>query len=202
MVLRYGDWITLVEELLFHRTTTEILNSMELFKDRTKMMTVLDLYSVMRIRDIFTSLLQPATGVHMVSTSKNIYRYVLIFKHLLIVNETKPWRLVKVESETAATTNDMMKAIQSGEDTPGQTEVLYRSDIQGWHKDSIYSMSINYQPSINTLEIMVKKDSQDLWSKLWDKTFLQSKTIGKVGMFAHSQFVRFYDSTIKEECVI
>ena len=124
------------------------------------------------------------------------------FKHLLIVNETKPWRVVKVASESAAETKDMMNAILSGEDTPGQTEVLYRSDIKGWHEDSIYSTSINYQPSINTLEIMVEKDGQDLWSKLWDKTFDQSKTIGKVGMFAMSQPVRFYDSTIQEKCVV
>merc|ERR1712157_599239 len=105
-------------------------------------------------------------------------------------------------SESATETQDMMNAILSGEDTPGQTEVLYRSDIKGWHEDSIYSMSINYQPSINTLEIMVKKDGQDLWSKLWDKTFVQSKTIGKVGMFACSQSVRFYDATIQEKCVV
>ena len=121
---------------------------------------------------------------------------------MIIVNEAKPWRVVKVASETATKTFDMIEAILSGENTPGQTEVLYRSDIKGWHEDSIYSMSINYQPSINTLEIMVKKDGQDLWSKLWDKTFFQSKTIGKVGMFTCSQQTRFYDSTIKEECVI
>ena len=74
---------------------------------------------------------------------KKFYKYVLTFNLCFIVNENAPWRVVKVASETATTTNDMMNAILSGEDTPGQTEVLYRSDIKGWHEDSIYSMSIN-----------------------------------------------------------
>ena len=34
------------------------------------------------------------------------------------------WRLVKVESETGTTTKDMMAAILSGEDVPGQTKVV------------------------------------------------------------------------------
>ena len=126
----------------------------------------------------------------------------IFFNFKNLVNGTAPWRIVKVASETANQSNEMMKAIMSGEDTPGQTEVLYRSDIKGWHEDSIYFMSINYQPSINTLDIMVKKDGQDLWSTQWDKTFFQPKTIGKVGMFTHSQYVRFFDSTIQQKCII
>ena len=109
---------------------------------------------------------------------------------------------MKVASDTGSKTDDMMLAILSGEDIPGQTEVLYRSDIKGWHEDSIYTMKINYQPSLNSLEIAAKKDGQDLWSKQWDKSFSEEKTIGKVGMFACSQHVRFFDSTIQEKCII
>ena len=96
----------------------------------------------------------------------------------------------------------MMKAIISGEDTPGQTKVLYRSEIKGWNTDSIYTVRINFQPSINSLDLAVKKDGSDLWSQTWDKTFSQPKTIGKVGVFSHSQVARFFDSSIQEMCVI
>ena len=96
----------------------------------------------------------------------------------------------------------MMMAIIFGEDTPGQTEVLYRSDVKGWHMDSIYTLSINYQPSINSLALSMMKDGTDLWSQTWDKTFTQPKIIGKIGVFAHSQEIRLFDSTVQQLCVI
>ena len=96
----------------------------------------------------------------------------------------------------------MVKAIMSGEDTPGQTKVLYRSAVKGWHEDSIYSMTIKHQPSINSLDVTVEKDGGELWSQQWDKTFDQKRILGKVGVFAESQYVRFYDSTIQPFCIV
>ena len=137
------------------------------------------------------------------SHSKFTIESSLRFTPIFLENDTNDtWRLVKVASETATQSNDMMMAIISGEDTPGQTEVLYRSNIKGWNTDKHYTMNIIYQPSINSLSLAVKKDGSDLWSQEWDKTFLQKKTIGKVGFFTHSQEVRFYDSTIQDKCII
>ena len=158
----------------------------------------------MRILDIFTSYVPLGTGLHIVSSQFNLPKALLLYPiRIFLENDTNDtWRLVKVASETATQSNDMMMAIISGEDSLGQTEVLYRSNIKGWNTDKHYTMNIIYQPSINSLSLAVKKDGSDLWSQEWDKTFLQKKTIGKVGFFTHSQEVRFYDSTIQDKCII
>ena len=61
-----------------------------------------------------------------------------------IDNGNDTWRLVKVNSETATTTYDLYSAIMSGADVAGQTEVLYRPGVKGWHEDSVYSWTVRY----------------------------------------------------------
>ena len=140
------------------------------------------------------------TGPRMVRSESN--QMIFLLTLILANDKNDTWRLVKVASDTATKSNEMMSAIISGVNTPGQTEVLYRSDIKGWNNDSVYTLSINYQPSINSLALSVIKDGSNLWSQSWDKTFIQPKTIGKIGVFTHSQEVRFFDSSIQELCII
>ena len=70
--------------------------------------------------------------------------YGFICQYKVDVGNNDTWRLVKVDSETATTTYDMLEAIKLGITVPGQTEVLYRPDIKGWHEDSTYSWTVRY----------------------------------------------------------
>ena len=118
-----------------------------------------------------------------------------------ISNEKDSWRLVKVASDTATTTYDMHQAITSGDDVPGQTEVLYRPDIKGWQEDSVYSWTVRHQPSLSSLAISVARDGELLWGNEWVHTFTQPRSTGRVGVFADSQPTRFYNLTVQPFCL-
>ena len=70
---------------------------------------------------------------------------------MLDTNNT--WRLVKVDSLSAATTYAMLDAILAGEDVPGQTEVLHRPEVKGWHRDSEYSWTVRYCRYLDIVDI-------------------------------------------------
>ena len=120
--------------------------------------------------------------------------------HASYGNDT--WRLVKVSSETSTSSSEMMRAIYSGVDVPGQTSILYRPEIKGWNKDHAYSWSLKYEPSKNSLLVSVYQDDTQLWNSIWDKTFDEEKVEGKVGVFTDSQPTRFYDMNVKSLCSV
>ena len=91
----------------------------------------------------------------------------------------------------------MTSAILSGVDVPGQTKVIQRSSEKGWSKGGSYSWTLSYRPSLKSANITIEKDSEQLLSFDWDKTFDEPRSIGRVGVFANSQPSRFYDLSIK-----
>jgi len=111
------------------------------------------------------------------------------------------WRLVKVESETGTTTKDMMAAILSGEDVPGQTKVVYRPGVKGWYSGKVYSWRVTYRPTINHLEITVMDDGLELWSNTWE-SFEHELYTGKLGLFSDSQPTKFSDLSVTELCYL
>ena len=61
---------------------------------------------------------------------------------------------MKVDSLSAATTYAMLDAILAGEDVPGQTEVLHRPEVKGWHRDSEYSWTVRYCRYLDIVDIV------------------------------------------------
>ena len=109
---------------------------------------------------------------------------------------------MKVVSETSVNSFDLARAIRSGVDVPEQTEILYRSEIKGWELDSIHSWTVTHRQSLNSLDLILEKNGELLWSHQWEKTFNEPKAPGKVGLFADSQNVKFFDLTIQNLCII
>ena len=116
-------------------------------------------------------------------------------------HQNDTWRLVKVNSESAASSFNMTQAILGGVTVPGQTEVLYRPDIKGWQEDSVYSWTVRHQPSLSSLAISVDRDGELLWGHHWPHTFTQPRHLGQVGVFTHSQRARFYNLTVQPLCL-
>lgn len=117
-------------------------------------------------------------------------------------NENDVWRVVRVDSVTGTASINMTSAIISGVDVPGQTKVIQRSSEKGWAKGSSYSWTLTYKPSLKSATITIEKDSEQLLSFDWDKTFDEPRRIGRVGVYAYSQPSRFYDLSVKTLCLL
>ena len=135
-----------------------------------------------------------------------MYRYIFHIIHFT-ANETDgtnasddTWRVVQVSSETSTSSFNMTHAILLGIDVTGQTEVLHRPGEKGWNLNSTYSWTVRHQPSLNSLSISMDKDGATLWSHSWVRTFTESRHLGRVGVFTHSQTSRFYNLTVKSLC--
>ena len=116
-------------------------------------------------------------------------------------HQNDTWRLVKVDSESAASSFNMTQAILGGVTVAGQTEVLYRPGVKGWQEDSVYSWTVRHQPSLSSLAISVARDGELLWGNEWVHTFTQPRSMGRVGVFADSQPTRFYNLTVQPFCL-
>ena len=117
-------------------------------------------------------------------------------------SEVVNWRLVKVDSNSSVNSFDMVRAIRSGVDVPGQTKVLYRSQIRGYSKAANYSWTVAYRQSLNSLDIIIEKEGAELWSHQWEKSFNEPRALGRTGLFAYSQPARFFDLSVQSLCII
>ena len=116
-------------------------------------------------------------------------------------NDNNTWRIVEVDSETAASSYDMSAAILSGKDVDDQTKVLHRVEDQfGWKAGVAYTWSVRHQPSLNSLTVRVFEAEKLLWEATWDKDFPGSQHVGKLGVWTHSQEARFFDLSVKPLC--
>ena len=116
-------------------------------------------------------------------------------------NVSASWRVTKVASETAASTDAMMTAIFSGEDVPGQTQVLLRPSDQGWLAGNTYSWSLIYRPTDNFLNLEMFENTEMLWSHQWKSDFPSTYNLGKIGVFAQSQPARFFNLNVTSLCL-
>ena len=99
-----------------------------------------------------------------------------------------------MSSQTSDHSFAMSSALLSGEDVPGQTEVVHRPGARGW-SPSGYSWTLSHAPSSGSLALTLEDEGGLVWAQQW-QNFTGTPQLGRVGVYTHSQPARFYSMQV------